>query len=134
MYKDYKKTYSLVCTFAAICLTGSCLFKTRFPVENALVRMKQIRASEAEFKKNNSRFGSLQELVDSKMISADLSDGYDENYQFRLAAEKDGYTLEAIPTGDVGSCFYLDETGIIRASYNFEIPAGKSSPAIKNQD
>jgi hypothetical protein len=120
--------YCLVCTFAA-----GCVFENRLTVENALKRIRQIRSAEQDYRRSHGRYGSIDDLYQTRLIPEELGDGVDMGYTFELFADVSQYSLDARPIRDTGSSFYMDETGVIRASYTSNAPANKSSEAIKNQ-
>lgn len=97
--------------------------RTRFRLNEvgAQSAMRSIRKAENIYRSRDSqnRFGTLQELHSSGLIDADLASGTKNGYRYDVRVGKDSFSAIATPLEhDVtGSwSFYLDESGIIRAS------------------
>jgi len=105
--------------------------------------MRELRESELTFRKNNGRYGSLKELVESQLVSPSLADGEDAGNQFQIRANENTYEAVSFPSHKndayeyVGWTSYLNESGVIRgraygkaSSYTL---AGKSDPPVRYQ-
>ena len=133
MLNRNKNTILWFLPLAILLFNGACPFENKISVENALIRMREIREADLNFYRRHKKFGSLQDLSSNKFLPGELADGVDVNYRFELKPAGDTYTLNAIPLRDVGSCFFMDESGVIRASYSSQALANRSSEAIKKQ-
>jgi hypothetical protein len=114
--------------------SASCYFENHVAVENVLVQLRQFRDAEARFQAQNGRFGRPSELIEKGLVSTALFHVDEPAYEFHVNVADHEYEVVAKPKRDVGSYFYLDNTGIIRSSYSTEVPAISSSEAIKNQN
>ena len=86
-----------------------------------------------EYLSRFGRYGVLTDLAREQLIKSEMSDGENSRYTFNIQISESGYTLEAYPDSDVGSCFFMDQTGVIRASYNWQKRADRNSEAIGKQ-
>lgn len=116
-----------------VLLSVSCIFEKRFSVEDALSDVRRIRRGQTKYFQKFGRYGLLEDLANEKLIPETLADGRNGNYSFDMKLVPNGFKLEASPLSDVGSCFFLDESGVIRASYDWKVHADEYSDAIKNQ-
>lgn len=99
-------------------------------------RLRQIRQAEKKYYESygKNNYGTLDILAENNLIDDDLVDGKDQGYTFDLRVTGSSYTVSACPIGDdTGGCLFMDESGVIRASYSDDVPADRSSEAIKNQ-
>ncbi len=108
---------------------SSCLSDQRLPVLKAEQSLRSIRAAEQRTLSANHRFATLSELAQSGEIQKSLSDGY----RFELILTSSGYRVIASPTPLVSErepiSFFMDETGVIRASISPDVvPSTKSDP------
>jgi hypothetical protein len=81
-----------------------------------------------------TRYGTLKELADRKLIPDKLADGEDESFLFVLTTGENHYELTAKPVGIYAASVYVDETGVIRESENTNTIANRSSLPIKIQE
>lgn len=112
---------------------AGCIGYERLTVINAIMRMKQIREAEAKYHQANGEFASIAELSKNASIPRQLQDGEDMNYRFDLEIHSEGYSVNACPLSDTGSCLFMDQTGIIRASLSWTKRANANSMAIEDQ-
>jgi hypothetical protein len=137
----YKRTFVLI--FVATTCFGeiSCVLKSRINDGESLRDMREIRKAQEIFYKNfnKKRYASLTELKQNNLISEALADGINNSYKFEVLTAESHYTLRVSPVKDsfssqnAGSCFFMDESGVIRTSYNPNVLADEKSEAIKSQ-
>ncbi len=93
----------------------------RTPAERAAVAtMRHLINAELVFaQRHNSRYGSLRELGEAKLVFLDVpfgsGDFQRQGYRFTLSTESDGFRVVASPLQGGMSSFEGDDTGIIRA-------------------
>ena len=133
--KTYRTIAGLNTVFLLVTLLAinACVFSSRLYVEDALVSMRAIRGAQMEYLSRFGRYGVLTDLAREQLIKSEMSDGENSRYTFNIQISESGYTLEAYPDSDVGSCFFMDQTGVIRASYNWQKRADRNSEAIGKQ-
>jgi hypothetical protein len=124
---------SIISIVTVAFVIAACFSSERVRVAGTLERIRQVRTGQTEFHTRYSRYGSLQDLSTQKLIPADIADGRAWDYSFSLVADSMAYRIEAVPNGEDGICFFMDETGIIRSSYSPVIRATRESEAIGNQ-
>lgn len=119
---------------------GSCFGGQRLDAGTALHRLRQVRHAQEKYRDANEdgKYGTLRELGDAALIPADLVDGEDSGYRFDLDTSGSTYEISAEPIGiesgkALGNSFFMDETGVIRASNENFTKATNSSDPIKNQ-
>jgi hypothetical protein len=115
---------------------SSCVFAPHLNDANALQKLRQIRQAEKTYYESHGKnnYGALDILAENNLIDDDLADGKDQGHTFDLRVTGSSYTVNASPIGEnAGGCFFMDESGVIRASYRDDVPANRSSEAIKNQ-
>jgi hypothetical protein len=132
IYNTPMRCFGLV-VFVSILAGTACLFEKRLAVENALIRLREIRKAESVFREKHGRFGTLEELKRADLIPERIVDGEDFGYRFLLTLDRSGYRVRADPHGDIGSSFFMDQTGVIRASLKYDVPADQYSAPIKKQ-
>ena len=100
--------------------------------------LRLIRKAESAYrsKDQQSRFGTLQELHSSGLIDAALASGAKDGYRFDVRAGNDSFIAIATPheydvTGSWS--YYLDESGIIRASVTKGRTPSINDAPIKDQ-
>ena len=98
--------FSLI-VFVGSSVFVSCLFENRLSVEYALKHIRLIRDGQSQYVERFGKFASLNELAKENLIPPDLPDGEDGDYSYEMKATQTGYTLEAYPSRDIGSCFYF---------------------------
>ena len=110
-----------------LCLSGCQIIggvNKRQNDDSAILTAKEIRTAQKKFETQNGKgkFGSLEQLAQSKLVSSELSDGEKDGYKFTLTVSENKYVLKAIPV-DYGTeqsqgnfTLYLDESGIIRSA------------------
>src|SRR5262245_18601343 len=119
-----------------ILLTESCSLESRLKAGHLLKNIKTIREGERQYFNANGRFASLEELAQSELVSDELRDGEDEGYVYALNVYGPSYRLIADPVPDNSgqmqeNRFFMDETGVIRASDDPSRPASKYDVPIK---
>ena len=117
-------------------VTSGCLFESRLASEASLISVKEIRVAERQYFEvsGQTRYGTLKELADRKLIPDKLADGEDESFLFVLTTGENHYELTAKPVGIYAASLYVDETGVIRESENMTTIANRSSLPIKIQE
>jgi hypothetical protein len=100
--------------------------------------LRLIRKSESIYRSQDrqNRFGTLQQLHSSGLIDGGLASGTKDGYRYDLRVGTDSFSATATPLEyDVtGSwSYYLDESGIIRASITKDRPAGVNDAPIREQ-
>ena len=100
--------------------------------------MRLIRKAQNTYRSQNRQnvFATLQELHSSSLIDAELADGTKGGYRYDVRVGKDAYSVTAVPLEyDVtGSwSFYLDQSGVIRASITKGRPADSNDAPIRDQ-
>ncbi|MBX3245308.1 MAG: hypothetical protein KF685_12730 [Acidobacteria bacterium] len=112
---------------------------SRIQIEEIIQNTREIRIAQLDFRQNNMRYGSLKELVGSGFLNDDLEDGKNAGYVFELINEEDRYQLtvfmdntdsQSIKEDQERLSLYLDETGIIRASFDPKVLANPNSMPI----
>ena len=111
-------------SFSVACLTSG--MKIHLTTATALEHLREIRAAETKFRDSSPtrRYATLDELLKESLVPKVLDDGVDYNYKFELATTDSGYTVhaDAIDFDSSGGNFFMDETGIIRASLDRNTP------------
>lgn len=131
---------SLILAFICVGILSVVLFNCRMldrgDIDQIIQCMQSIRDAEIKFERERRRFGSLDELVDAKLIESDLRDKEYNGFILNLNATQYHYVLTAVrvkredgASSDERLSLYLDESGIIRASLRLdEIANSNSSP------
>ncbi len=146
MYKVFSRKIEwlvlLAFTFSSLGLAvvfASCVGGQRLDTGTALHRLRQVRKGEEEYQKSigNGRFGTMNELGEAGLIPAELVDGEDSGYRFELKTDGLTYSITANPAEngtnqELGNSFFMDESGVIRASNKHLTPANASSEPINN--
>ena len=119
-------------------LLGCSQTKYRLNEVGAQSSMRLIRKAENTFRSQNHQntFATLQELHSSGLIDAELASGAKGGYGYDVRVGEDSYRVTAVPLKyDVtGSwSFYLDESGVIRASVTKGRPAGGNDAPLREQ-
>jgi hypothetical protein len=133
--------YHLFITAIVIFLiTPSCgnHLEEQIDFELAAQSTREIRNAEMDYRQDYDTYADLPILVDEKLLDEKFRDGVDSGYEFRLEATRDRYTLRVtkqLKNGkhDPGqeASFYLDETGIVRESFDPYHPADAQSYRIR---
>jgi len=119
-------------------LFGSCGTEYRLDVITALEKTKEVRGAQEKYREiyGNGSYGRLEELARYQLISQDIADGENRNYRFELRVNGPEYQLRVVRIQreyDNDLSFFMDETGIIRASDQVNCPADKFSEPIGKQ-
>ena len=126
----------VVCMLLVIVSTGCNSLDPRMKDHVSLQNVKRVRRAEKEFLEVKGRYGTLEELGQLKLIPEGLRDGSDNGYSFELKTDGASYSVNADPLPDPGQIhnhFFMDETGVIRASNDAAKRADKQSDAISSQ-
>ena len=134
-----KQKRSCLIVLLLVVLTVSCMmFRQRLAVENAVQRLKQIRQAQVKHLELETVYGNLEDLHMAHLLADELADGHDQGYFFTIVKSADGYIASATPDGsdpdEIGTSFFLDQTGVIRASFVRSQPAGPKNDPIYKQD
>lgn len=140
---ETNRVFSILAISLLICLSGSrCHVGDRIQTTGVIQEIKSIRTAENAFRSRFLRYGSLKELCASGFLDGKFLDEQVLGYKFSLLAEKDRYSLKVYSEPPLQKStenleqsfsFYLDETGIIRASVDAQKPANAYSSAIAEQ-
>ncbi|MGH9766051.1 MAG: hypothetical protein ACREAB_01350 [Blastocatellia bacterium] len=116
---------------AIIILVGAVAFqllKFKLNESIALQTTRDIKVAQETFKatKGNGKYGTLNDLVDAKLIKASLYDGIHSGYRFNVKVEDDYFYVTAIPErygatnywGTGGLSIFVDSTGLEWVGYN----------------
>ncbi len=124
----------------ALLIFTSCVNSPRLKTSNALDRLREIRKAQETYRQSvgENSYGSLGELVNAGLVSGALSDGEDWGYRFHLSVDGATYRIIAEPIGQEPSetayvRFYMDESGVIRATFQSSVTPDKNSDPIRNQ-
>jgi hypothetical protein len=98
--------------------------------------LKQIRKAQATYKDKQGNYVSIDDLIAAKLIDTKMAGKEFYGYNLRIRHKPNSYEAIAIPikyrvTGL--RYFYLDESGIIRISWEEGKEAGPSDPPIVEQ-
>ena len=131
-------TTATIMTALSFLFVGCEIIDRRLKADYFLQNIRQIRQGEKEFFRSHGRYGTLEELTQAELISDKLRDGVDQGYTFNLRVGGDSFSVNADPVPDSSGLvrdnhFFMDETGVIRASNESNEPANEHSDAIKNQ-
>ena len=130
----------IIVLIISVMLFTSCSgMQRRLNDDSAISFAKKIRAAQIEFENRHGKkkYGSLEDLINENLLSAELADGVDDGYEFRLKVENEKYSLQAVPlnygteNSEGNFTLYLDESGVIRSE------SGKDKnwkPKIANSD
>lgn len=126
-----------ISTLLLVSLGTCCVYDRRLDVVNAMERLRELRTAEERFLQATGHYGDLDQLVQRHLLTQDLADGVDQGYNFKLETNGTEFMVIAAPDGNnvdaVGTSFYLDQTGIIRASFEPGVTADGASEPIRNQ-
>ncbi len=120
-------------SLVTILAINACTFSNRLYVQDVLQSIREIRGAQVTYFSQMGRYGTLTELAGNQLIDKEISDGQQSHYSFVLEISASAYTLEVYPDSDVGSCFFMDETGVIRASFYWQTRSDRNSEAIQKQ-
>jgi len=89
------------------------------PERPAVATLLYLHSAEEAYHRKSGRYGNLRELTDANLFVLDVpfdAEGFRRaRYGFRVAAEADGYRVEAVPQGPaVGRAFIVDDSGFVR--------------------
>jgi hypothetical protein len=77
-----------------------------------------IHSAQEAYHRKNGRYGNLRALADASLFVLDVpfdAEGFRRaRYGFRVAADGDGYRVEASPQGPMGRAFIVDDSGFVR--------------------
>ena len=116
------------------CFLSGCISSERFVVEKALDETKSIRDAQKKFRKSSGRFGTIDELVESRLISSKPGTKMTSGFEFQCETDVDTYQLtvtqkvaaKAVDRVEIVS-FFVDQTGVIRVSVDPKRMANSSS-------
>ncbi|MBK8467118.1 MAG: hypothetical protein IPL32_14955 [Chloracidobacterium sp.] len=122
-------------------LLPGCISSERFVVEKALGETRSIRDAQKEFKKSAGRFGTIDELFESRLISSKPGTGMTSGFEFRCEADVDTYQLsvtqkvapDAENKVEIVS-FFVDQSGIVRVSVDPKRMANSSSYSVSDSN
>jgi serine/threonine-protein kinase len=84
----------------------------------AVATLLYIHSAQEAYHRKNGRYGNLRALADASLFVLDVpfdAEGFRRaRYGFRVAADGDGYRVEASPQGPVGRAFLVDDSGFVR--------------------
>jgi hypothetical protein len=88
------------------------------PERPAVATLLYVHSAQEAYHRKSGRYGNLRDLADANLFVIDVpfdADGFRRaRYGFRVAAEADGYRVEAVPQGPVGRAFIVDDSGFVR--------------------
>jgi hypothetical protein len=139
--KANTKTLVFMFSVCVIAILMSCYYSKRRSNEDfAAGAMRNIRMAQYTYKstKGAGKYGSLNELVDARLLNRSLSDKQESGYKFEVSGNDAGFEAVAIPVeyGVKGTgmlSFYVDKSGIIRAGDKRGGKAGKDDPPISEK-
>jgi hypothetical protein len=102
---------------------------------------KKFRDAQKEHNRKFGNYGSIQDLVDKELLDSRFADGREAGYRFVLTVKNEHYQLMVLPESKSNSSntnneelsLYVDDSGIIRASVDPQIPANAESSQIASQ-
>lgn len=84
---------------------------------NAVRTLKKIHQAQINVKAKSGKYLSLEELANENAISSEIKSGKVSGYNFSVKSEGEKYSaLASRNQGEGNLSFYVDETGVIRAS------------------
>jgi hypothetical protein len=88
------------------------------PERPAVATLLYVHSAQEAYHRKSGRYGTLRELADASLFVLDVpfdAEGFRRaRYAFHVAAETDGYRVEAAPQGPVGRAFVVDDSGFVR--------------------
>jgi hypothetical protein len=95
--------------------------------------LKKIRDAQVVYKSEKGSYGSIHDLINSKLVPAEMGNEEYDGYKIKINNKGESYEATAVPlkykvTGSYS--FYLNESGTIRASLNEGKEPNSSDPAI----
>jgi hypothetical protein len=89
------------------------------PERPAVATLLYLHSAQEAYHRKSGRYGNLRDLADANLFVLDVPFDAEAfrraRYGFRVAAEADGYRVEAAPQGPaVGRAFIVDDSGFVR--------------------
>src|SRR5215475_15599644 len=119
---------SLSAIIIVVGVVGFQLITFKLNESVAIQTSRDIKVAQESFKatKGNGKYGTLNDLVDAKLIKASLSDSIYSGYRFNVKVEGDYFYVTAIPVrygktsywGTGGLVVFEDSTGMEWVGYN----------------
>jgi type IV pilus assembly protein PilA len=107
---------------------------------SAIASMQKLHNAEAAYQSMYEKFGTMAELEQENLITAELAGGTRHGYRFKIETVSDrgddspGFTAVGVPTeyGSTGRrSFYVDESGEIRGADSQGQEATRNDPLLK---
>jgi hypothetical protein len=128
---------NLLSLFTASTLVGRKLAAAYLNEGMAQFNLQMIYLSQATYKKTEGRYGTLEELENSKSLT-DETERYSyskaEGYEIKLSVSGDTFEATATPAGypkQGRRSYYIDQTGVLRGADMGGKPATASAPVIQ---
>jgi len=108
---------------------------------SAINSVRTLAYAEATYQKTtgNGKYGTLEELTESKLIDQDLAAGVKNGYNFAVTINNEipsSFEVTGVPTSYRSSglrSFYTDETFVIRGGDNFGGPSTKMDEPLETE-
>ena len=105
----------------------------RYNHHKVSIALKQIRKAQATYKDKQGNYGSIDDLIAAKLIDTKMASKEFYGYNVKIRHEPNSYEVIATPIKYGGTglrYYYLDESGIIRVSWEEGKEAGPSDQPI----
>ena len=124
MYSSYAFSLKItrlliVTTFVAVVFLSACGVRWRLRMSGAEGSLRKIEKSEKIYKAKNGRYGTLQELAATGLVTGNLSKGVGDGYRYDVRVKDDSYEARAVPDKSVDEklpAYLLDQSGVMHMS------------------
>ncbi|MBS1797658.1 MAG: hypothetical protein JSS81_27800 [Acidobacteria bacterium] len=135
------KLLTLVLLFYSLSGCVESHIQKRLDDEDTRIYIKHFRSAETEYRRQFNSFGTIEDLIENKLLDEKFADHQELDFNYSLEADKYHYRLsvvskfiaEAIEKDQDEISYYLDESGVIRVSINPRKLADKTSTSIAYQ-
>ena len=81
--------------------------------------LRKIEKAEGSYKAKNGRYGTLQELSATGLVTGDLSKGVGDGYRYEIRLKENAYEARAVPDKSVDQklpAFLINQSGVMHMS------------------